>query len=132
MISPDVLPNETRLFALSYPATEDRYDFDHLTSTETPLIAIGTLRRPSNPEAEVFTMECDELLIPMNGASGGAVMALVDGTIYYAGLMIRSTQSSRLIHFINAARISETIGWIVDKLKPCNLDYPAYMQHADA
>lgn len=100
----DLMPDQ-QLFAVGFPSSEDRYDWDNQRVRETPLVIVGKLSKESIGEG-LYCMETAEFEHNIDGSSGGPVFARFNGFFHYVGLMIRGGAEARKVHFIDAAFVT--------------------------
>lgn len=91
-----------QLFAVGFPSTENRYDWDNQKVNEVPMVAIGRLGQDSLGDG-LYCIETNEFEYDIDGSSGGPVFARFNGFFYYVGLIIRGGSKAQKIHFIDAA-----------------------------
>ncbi|MEN9844623.1 MAG: hypothetical protein RLZZ612_2452 [Pseudomonadota bacterium] len=91
-----------QLFAVGFPSTEDRYDWDNQRVNEMPMIAIGKLSEDSLGDG-LYCIETATFEHDIDGSSGGPVFARFNGLFHYVGLIIRGGTKAQKIHFIDAA-----------------------------
>lgn len=94
-----------QVFAVGFPSTEDRYDWEAQKVNEIPMIAIGKLSEESLGEG-LYCIETAAFEQDIDGSSGGPVFARFDGLFHYVGLVIRGGSRAQKIHFIDAAFVT--------------------------
>lgn len=94
-----------QLFAVGFPSTEDRYDWENQRVQEMPMIVVGKLSEESLGEG-LYCIDTAEFERDIDGSSGGPVFARFNGFFYYVGLMIRGGSKAQKIHFIDAAFVT--------------------------
>lgn len=104
-----------QIFAVGYPFIDDRYDYDGNKVKTPPLIAVGKLS-PDSIGADIYTIECEEFDMDLNGISGGPVFARFSGIFHYVGIIIRAGQKARKIHFVDASYVTFISNEIESKL----------------
>lgn len=103
----DVATGE-QLFAVGFPTTEDRYDWEAQRISEMPMIAIGKMSAETLGDG-LYCIDTAELELDIDGSSGGPVFARFNGFFHYVGLIIRGGSKARKIHFIDAAYVTYTL-----------------------
>lgn len=94
-----------QLFAVGFPSTDDRYDWENQRIKEMPMIVIGKLSENSLGDG-LFCIDTAEFDRDIDGASGGPVFARFNGLFHYVGLMIRGGSKAQKIHFIDAVFVT--------------------------
>lgn len=94
-----------QLFAVGFPNTEDRYDWENQKVNETPLIAVGMLSKDSLGPG-TYCIDTAEFACDIDGCSGGPVFARFDGFFHYVGIIIRGGSKARKIYFVDAAYVT--------------------------
>lgn len=100
----DLTPGQ-QLFAVGFPSTEDRYDWENQRVQEMPMIAVGKLSEESLGEG-LYCIETAEFEHDIDGSSGGPVFARFNGFFHYVGLIIRGGSTAHKVHFIDAAFVT--------------------------
>jgi hypothetical protein len=104
-----------QIFAVGYPFIDERYDYDANKVKIPPLVVIGKLS-PSSIGNDIFTIDCEEFEMDLNGISGGPVFARCSGFFHYVGMIIRAGQKSKKIHFVDASYVTFIFNEIESKL----------------
>lgn len=94
-----------QIFAVGFPSTDDRYDWERQKIKESPLIAVGMLGVSEFGEG-IYTIDCAEFDCDLSGISGGPVFAQFDGLFHYVGMIIRGGAEAKKIHFIDSIYIT--------------------------
>ncbi|GAB2527170.1 trypsin-like serine peptidase [Microbulbifer agarilyticus] len=104
-----------QLFAVGYPFIDERYDYENNKINVPPLVSIGKLSSDSIGK-DIYTIDCDEFEVDLNGISGGPVFARFDGLFHYVGLIIRAGKKARKIHFVDATYVTFVLNEATNQL----------------
>lgn len=102
-----------QIFAVGFPNTEDRYDWENQRLNEMPVISIGKLGTDSLGEG-TYCIDTAEFEYDIDGCSGGPVFARFQGLFHYVGLIIRGGAKARKIYFVG----SEFVTWMLENSGP--------------
>lgn len=104
-----------QIFAVGYPSTDNRFDYDNQKISTPPLVAVGKLSSNSIGK-DIYTIDCEEFECDLNGISGGPVFARFNGLFHYVGMIVRAGSTARKIHFIDSSHITFAIKEVARKL----------------
>lgn len=96
------------LRVVGYPTAEDRYDWDRKVIHNFMLIKDGH-HSPSDLGANFGQMNGAASDIQFSGISGAPVLGINDGRAFLAGVAIRATSSSGIIHYVKVDSIAKAI-----------------------
>jgi hypothetical protein len=102
-----------QIFAVGFPNTDDRYDWENQRVNEMPVISVGMLGIDSLGPG-TYCIDTAEFEYNIDGCSGGPVFARFDGFFHYVGLIIRGGSKARKIYFVGA----EYVTWMLDNSGP--------------
>ena len=104
---PDVLTGSP-LRVIGYPTADERYDWDRKVIHNYMLIKDGR-SSPSYLGANFGQMNGASSDIQFSGISGAPVLGIADGRVFLAGVAIRATSSSGIIHYVKVDSIAKAI-----------------------
>lgn len=104
---PDVLAGSP-LRAIGYPSLDERYDWERKKIHNHMLIKDGH-HSPSDFGANFGQLKGAPSDIQYSGISGAPILGIADGRTFLAGVAIRATSSSGIIHYVKANCIAKAV-----------------------
>lgn len=104
---PDVLTGSP-LRIVGYPSIDERYDWDRRKIHNHMLIKDGH-HSPSDFGASFGQLKGAPSDIQYSGISGSPVLGIAEGQSFLAGIVIRATSSSGIIHYVKVDDIAKAV-----------------------
>ncbi len=86
---------------VGYPVTDDRYDYEKEIINDHISLRYGKVS-DSVMEPPIYCVESSRPTYPTNGISGGPVLIAHDGVVKLIGVIVRASDSSGAVHFLDA------------------------------
>nr|WP_288497741.1 trypsin-like serine protease [uncultured Pseudomonas sp.] len=110
------LKPKQKIFVVGYPNTDEKFDLENYTIRVEPLLVRGELSEQGIGDG-IYSVECAEFSVDIDGISGGAVFAMFEGIFYYVGMVLRGGTAARQIHFLDATQVIDALDQAVEHCK---------------
>ncbi len=102
------LKSGQKIFAVGYPNTDSKYDYENRKIIPQALVVRGELSGDSIIDG-LFTIDCADFSVDIDGISGGPIFAMFGGVFYFVGMALRGGASAKKIHFLGAEHVINTL-----------------------
>lgn len=110
------LKPKQKVFVVGYPNTDSKFDLDNNVIRAEPLLVRAELSEKTIGD-NLYTIDCAEFSIDIDGISGGPVFAMFEGIFYYVGMALRGGASAKQIHFLDATYVVKALDQALENFK---------------
>ncbi|WP_082488740.1 trypsin-like serine protease [Duganella sp. Leaf61] len=108
--SANQIPENSTVFVVGFPNTEDKIDFEERKMRRAPLVVKGRL---GPPYGGLHSIICAEFSTDVDGVSGGPVFCRHGGVFYFIGISQLGGTRAQTLYFLDSSEILPSLDTFV-------------------